>query len=250
MDAVPHPELLNTLLALGAISAASLLGSVSFAFGKRLQILLPYLLAVAGGILVATALTHLLPESVALLGDVAVASRLFLLGLLGSFLLERALSLLFQSAASGKPLAASVLLSGAVHSFVDGVAIAVAFAVGHEVGVATTLAVFLHEVPHHVVDVGVLIFSGLSRWRATALNLVATSGCAVGGVFVLAAGLRSAAFTYAVLPIAAANFLYIGLAILIPEMQRETDRRRALLQMICFTVSAIGMTALSAWEPA
>lgn len=248
MDAVPHPELVNTLLALAAISAASLLGSISFAFGKRLQMLLPYLLATAGGILVATALTHLLPESVELLGNVRRASKLFLAGLLGSFLLERALSLLFQSAASGKPLAASVLLSGAVHSFVDGVAIAVAFAVGHEIGVATTFAVFLHEVPHHVVDVGVLIFSGLSRWRATVLNILATSGCAVGGVLVLVAGLRSANFTYAVLPIAAANFLYIGLAILIPEMQRETDRRRALLQVICFVASAAGMTGLGVWE--
>lgn len=261
MDAVPHPELLNTLLALLAISVASLLGSISFAFGKRLQMVLPYLLAAASGILISTAVTHLLPESVEHLHSVRRATLLFLLGLLGSFLLERLLSIGFEYSASvghvheralagaGKPLVTSILLSGAVHSFVDGVAISVAFAVGHEAGIATTLAVFLHEVPHHVADVGVLIYSGMSRGKATLLNLVATSGCALGGVLVLLSGLKSAAFTFTVLPIAAANFLYIGLAILVPELHREKNNKRSLIQAVSFLTAAAGMTALSYWEP-
>ena len=173
------------------------------------------------------------------------ATFLFLLGLLGSFLLERLLSLAFTG---GRTLETSILLSGAAHSFVDGVAIAVAFAVGHEVGIATTLAVFLHEVPHHVADVGVLIYAGMSRGRATLLNLLATSGCAAGGVLVLLSGLKSPAFTFTVLPIAAANFLYIGLAILIPEMNREKSSRRSMIQAVSFLAAAGAMTALSYWS--
>jgi zinc and cadmium transporter len=247
MDAIPHPELLHTLPALTAISVASLLGSVTFALGKRLQSALPYLVAIAGGTLLGTAVTHLLPEAIEHLKSVRRVSFLLLLRLLGSFLLERLLSLVFNRSSadarvseesgngdhfhhthehelqSRRPLAANILFSGAVHSFVDGVAIAVAFAVSHHVGIATTIAVFLHEVPHHIADVGVLIYSGMARNRAALLNLLATSRYAIGGVLVLISGLKSAAFTFTVLPIAAANFLYIGLVILVPELHRERN---------------------------
>ena len=258
MDAAPHPELLHTLIALTAISLASLAGSVSFTLGRRLPSFLPYLVALAGGALVGTAVTHLLPESIERLGNVREAMLLLLVGLIGSFLLERLLSITLNRhfhhtyqhpPQSGRPLAFNILLSGATHSFVDGVSIAVAFAAGHRVGIVTTLAVFLHEVPHHIVDVGVLIYTGMGRGRATLLNLIATSGCAIGGVLVLIAGLKSAAFTYTLLPIAAANFLYIGLAILVPELQREENGRRSLLQLAGFVIAAALMTMLTYWSP-
>ena len=272
MDAAPHPELLHTLLALGAISVASLVGSISFALGRRLQAVLPYLVAIAGGTLLGTAVSDLLPESIEHLGSIRKTCLLLLLGLLGSFLLERLLCMALQRSSgqpvtqtdkarntsfhhthehhwySGSPLVANILLSGAVHSFVDGVSIAVAFAVSHHVGVATTIAVFLHEVPHHVADVGVLMYSGMQRGKATLLNLVATSGCAVGGVLVLLSGLKSAAFTYTFLPITAANFLYIALAILIPELQREKSSRRSLVQLGGLMAAAWLMTTLSYWR--
>ncbi len=260
MNAVPHPELLNTLLALLTISLASLLGSVSFAFGRRLQAMLPYLLAAASGILIATAVTHLLPEAIEHLKDLRETTVLFLGGLVSSFLLERLTSMVLHHpegdhvhglgmVSPKRSLTTSILLSGALHSFVDGVAIAIAFAVGHQVGIATTVAVFLHEVPHHVANVGVLIYAGLTRGRAILLNLLATSGCATGGMLVLFFGLKSPAFSFMVLPVAAANFLYIGVAILLPEMHREKDRRRSLVQMVSFVIAAAAMTALSYWEP-
>jgi zinc and cadmium transporter len=121
--------------------------------------------------------------------------------------------------------------------------------VSHQAGIATTVAVFLHEVPHHIADVGVLIYSGMGRRKATLLNLLATSGCAIGGVLVLISGMKSAAFTFTVLPIAAANFLYIGLAILIPELQRENNNRRAFVQLAGFVSAALLMTTLSYWRP-
>lgn len=274
MDAASlHPELLNTLLALAAISIASVLGSISFALGRRLEAALPYLVAIASGTLLGTALAHLLPESVEHLGSVRRVGVLLLAGLLGSFLLERILMLAsdrFSSSGgteirgtaaadfhyaheherrSGRPLVANILLSGAVHSFLDGVAIAVAFTTSHQAGMATTIAVFLHEVPHHVADVSVLIYAGMGRRRATVLNLLATSGCAVGGVLVLVSGLRSAEFTYTLLPIAAASFLYLGLAILIPEFQAARLGKRAFVQALGLVGAALLMAALSRWTP-
>lgn len=271
MDVAPHTEVIHTIVALAAISIASLVGSISFALGKRLEAALPYLVSIAAGTLLATAVTHLLPEAIDHIKSVRKTTALVLVGLLGSFALERTLTVVFRrlrapnsapagadlhfhhghehEASSGRPLVANILLSGAVHSFIDGVSIAVAFAVSHHIGMATTVAVLLHEVPHHVADVTVLIYSGLSRGRAVLLNLLATSGCALGGVLFLLSGLHSASFTYAMLPIAAANFLYIGLSILIPELHKEPNDRRAAYQMVSLAGSAALMTALSFWVP-
>jgi zinc transporter ZupT len=64
MPSLPHSEILHTLIALAIVSTASLAGSATFALGKRLNAALPYLVSAATGALLATAVTHLLPEAV------------------------------------------------------------------------------------------------------------------------------------------------------------------------------------------
>lgn len=248
---------------MAAVSLASVAGSASFALGKRLQPALPYLVSAAAGALLGTALTHLIPEGFALLGSGRLVGALLLGGFVFSFLLEHLLWLLFHqedqppaldglvsdesgrlhhkheySGTSGKALAANILFSGGVHSFIDGVAIAAGFAVGHHVGLATTIAVLIHEVPHHLADVGVLVFSGMTKARAVLLNFMATMGCALGGLAVLIFGSKFRPFTAALLPVTAANFLYIAVAILLPQLQREKQKRRSSIQTACLVGTA------------
>ena len=141
-------------------------------------------------------------------------------------------------------LSANILLGGAVHSFMDGIAIATTFVIGHNIGLATTIAVLLHEVPHHIADVGVLVYSGLTRRRAVILNTVATFGCAMGGVLVLVFG-SAANLENSLLPIAAANFLYIAVGILLPELQREQSGRRSMIQIACLVFALVLIGAMS-----
>jgi zinc and cadmium transporter len=256
MPSLPHSEILHTLIALAIVTAASLGGSATFALGKRLNPALPYLVSAATGALLATAVTHLLPEAIERLGYGGKFCVLLLTGFLFSFLLERAVWLLFQKTRSetlteveyhhhehsrpaGIPLTTNILLSGAVHSLVDGMAIAAAFAVGHNTGVATTIAVLLHEAPHHIADVGVLIYSGMTKSRAIVTNLFATSGCAVGGIAVLVLGTRVGHVSEVLLPITAANFLYVALGVLMPELQREQNGRRSIWQVVCLLVTIV-----------
>lgn len=265
MNPVRHSELLHTLIALFIVSGASVVGSISFALGKRLQAALPYLVGAAAGALLGTAITHMLPEAMERVGAGNRLSLLLITGFLISFFLERLLWILFLKGngadhsghvhLEGEPfhhdherrrqgnvgLSANILLGGAVHSFMDGIAIATSFVIGHNIGVATTIAVLLHEVPHHIADVGVLVYSGLTRRRAVILNTVATFGCALGGVLVLVFG-SAVNLANSLLPIAAANFLYIAVGILLPELQREQSGRRSLIQIAClvFTLVLIG----------
>jgi zinc and cadmium transporter len=265
MDSIRHSEILHTLIALCIVSGASVVGSISFALGRRLQAALPYLLGAAAGALLGTAVTHMLPEAMERVGAGNRLSLLLITGFLISFFLERLLWILFRKRNgnghaghlhlhaepfhhdherdrhSKMGLVGNILFGGAVHSFMDGIAIATSFLIGHNIGVATTIAVLLHEVPHHIADVGVLVYSGLTRRRAVALNLLATFGCAMGGVLVLVFGARVDLAT-SLLPIAAANFLYIAIGILLPELQREESGRRSAMQLAClvFTLLLIG----------
>jgi zinc and cadmium transporter len=268
MDAVPHSEILHTLIALSIVSGASVIGSISFTLGKRLQAALPYLVGAAAGALLGTAVTHMLPEAMERVGPGNRLNLLLITGFLISFFLERLLWILFRRGIShdhaehmdiannhfhhdherGRHskmgLAGNILIGGAVHSFMDGIAIATSFLVGHNIGVATTIAVLLHEVPHHVADVGVLVYSGLTRLRAVVLNVLATFGCAMGGVLVLVFGAR-VNLANSLLPIAAANFLYIAIGILLPELQREENGRRSAMQVACLVFTLVLIGAMS-----
>jgi zinc and cadmium transporter len=210
----------------------------------------------------------MLPEAMERVGIGNRLSMLLITGFLISFFLERLLWIVFGKGSghdhvghlhpdsdpmhhgherdlhSHVGLVGNILLGGAVHSFMDGIAIATSFLVGHNIGVATTIAVLLHEVPHHIADVGVLVYSGLTRFRAVALNLLATFGCALGGVLVLLFGAR-VNLANSLLPIAAANFLYIAIGILLPELQREQSGRRSAMQIACLVFALLLIGAMS-----
>jgi zinc and cadmium transporter len=49
------------------------------------------------------------------------------------------------------------LVGDMVHNFIDGLVVASAFLLSMPVGIATALAVLLHEIPQEIGDFGVLI---------------------------------------------------------------------------------------------
>ncbi|KAJ3079973.1 hypothetical protein HK102_003394 [Quaeritorhiza haematococci] len=134
-----------------------------------------------------------------------------------------------------KPIAHLILIGDALHNFVDGLAIGASFATSAKSGVATSLAVLLHEIPHELGDHSVLIASGLTVLRATLLNalsnLTAFIGSFVGILLVTSASESGPTFPSNatspehdarrwILALAAGNFIYIALAGLVPELNR------------------------------
>jgi zinc and cadmium transporter len=125
-----------------------------------------------------------------------------------------------------------VLVGDSIHNSLDGVLIAAAFLSSIQLGVVTTLAVAAHEIPHRVGDFAILVHAGLSRLRALLLNL-ATGIASVVGAVAAYYGLRQVMgalpFTLA---FAAAGFLYIAVAGLIPGLHRRSDPRTSVIQII------------------
>ena len=125
-----------------------------------------------------------------------------------------------------------VLVGDSLHNALDGVLIAAAFLSSMSLGVLTTFAVAAHEIPHRVGDFAILVQAGLSRPRALLLNL-ATGIASVVGAAAAYFGLRQAmgALPYA-LAVAAAGFLYIAVANLIPGLHRRADPRTSAIQIL------------------
>jgi zinc and cadmium transporter len=125
-----------------------------------------------------------------------------------------------------------VLIGDSLHNALDGVLIAAAFLSNASLGVLTTLAVAAHEIPHRVGDFAILVQAGFSRPRALLFNL-ATGLAALLGAGVAYFALREslAALPYAV-AFAAAGFLYIAVAGLIPGLQRRSDPHSSAVQVV------------------
>jgi zinc and cadmium transporter len=226
-------NLLSTLL---SVALAAWLG---FNYLARV---IDKLVPVSAGLLLATAITHLLPEAFHSEADPHVLGWIILAGILGLFLLEK-LALIHhthhhegdlhhhahghdrhEAGRGGVPL----LIGDAFHNFADGVVIAGAFLVDVHLGVLATLAVMAHEIPHEIGDFMILLNAGFTRRRAFAFNLLSGMSAVVGGVvgyFVLEAS--QSLLPYA-LAIAAASFIYIALSDLLPEMMRRSSLAKSL----------------------
>ncbi|HEY0766780.1 MAG TPA: ZIP family metal transporter [Steroidobacteraceae bacterium] len=137
-----------------------------------------------------------------------------------------------------------VLVGDSIHNALDGVLIAAAFLTSRPLGVVTTFAVAAHEIPHRVGDFAILVQAGLSRPRALLLNL-ATGIASLIGAIAAYFGLRQAigALPYA-LAFAAAGFLYIAVAGLIPGLHRRSDPRTSATQVILISLG-IAVIALA-----
>ena len=125
-----------------------------------------------------------------------------------------------------------VLIGDSVHNVLDGILIAAAFLQNKPLGFVTTFAVAAHEIPHRLGDFALLVNSGMSQRRALVLNMATGLAAVVGGI-VAYFGLRRAMgmLPYA-LAVAAAGFLYIAVAGLIPALHRRADPRTSFTQVV------------------
>lgn len=260
-------DLIRVVVATSAIALLSLTG-IAFLFlgGRKPGRWLLSLVALSTGAMLGNAVFHLLPESIES-GELAGLDLMqTLLVLVGGFVL----SFLFEQAFSAhhchsdahhgsevpshhcheeiRPFAPLVLWTDALHNFIDGLIIAASFSVSPALGVTTTLAVALHEVPQELGDFAVLVYGGYRRKRALALNFLSASTVVVGGVagYYLASGVSSA--IPILLPFAAGSFLYVAAADLLPELKHDEDARETALHVTIFLLGLAMMYLFAGME--
>ena len=150
-----------------------------------------------------------------------------------------------HSHAHGRDAASGVLviIGDSIHNALDGVLIAAAFLTSFPLGLVTTFAVAAHEIPHRVGDFAILVHSGMSRRRALVMNMATGLTSIVGGVAAYFGLQRTVGALPYALALAAAGFLYIAVAGLIPGLHRRVDPRTSLAQVV---LMALGIATI-AW---
>ncbi|MEW6142124.1 MAG: ZIP family metal transporter [Chloroflexota bacterium] len=228
------------------ISLIAFAGLLVFAFkGEWLNKTLLVLVALSSGALLGGAFLHLVPEAISELGGSLSVFLYLLLGFCLFFILEQFLHWRHQHGTTHgvKPFSYLILVSDGVHNFIDGLVIAASFVVSFPVGIATTMAVALHEIPQELGDFGVLVYGGFSKFRALTFNYISAVTAIVGGVIgYLASSIIHGSIVY-LLPFAAGNFIYIAAADLIPEIKHAVSLRRSILHFCVFLIG-IGIMLL------
>jgi len=244
---------LYTLVSVAIVSLISLIGILTLSIRpQRLKTLVLFLVSFAVGGLFGDALIHLIPEAFEQLGSGPATSLFIVAGLLLFFSLEKFLRWqhchIPTSDEHIHPVATLNLVGDAVHNFMDGVIIAVGFSASIQIGIATTLAVLLHEIPQEIGDFGILIHKGLSVPQALALNFFSALTSFAGAVLALTIGPQVTGFTAYCLPITAGGFLYIAGSDLIPELHHGEDMRLSTsLKQLGFIILGIAVMAVLAF---
>ncbi len=238
------------------VSLVSLVGLVAVSMSEtRLRNLASFFISFAVGALLGDAFIHLIPETFSGETEPIYGSLLILGGMLVFFAVEK----LVRHRHGGlhrhhhtvnhhnRPELATINVFGdAIHNFIDGVLIGASYLASPTLGVSTTVAVLLHEIPEEFGDFSILIHSGIGVRKAIWLNLASASMAVLGALLALLAGSFAGEIVVEVLlPITAGGFVYIAAADLIPELQEDRSLRGLVTQM-SLMVMGIALIALLA----
>lgn len=246
--------LLCTALSVLIISAFSFLGT--FVMTIRATVvsrIMIYLVSFATGAMLGTVFLHLLPEVMEHSEEPLIGSVLVFAGLLIAFAIEKFIHWHHchhtehdeHEGRHTHPVGPLILIGDGIHNFLDGMLIASAFFVSIPLGVATAVAIVIHEVPQEWSDIALLLHSGFSRRKAFLWNTVSSCAAIAGAAVAVLFSRSVEGIEFFLLPIAAGNFLYIATTDLIPELHKETRLRKTLLQVLLLTLG-IGLMAILA----
>ncbi len=235
------------------VSLVSLVGV--FTLGLKEEILKKYIfvfISLAVGALLGDAFIHLIPEAIENSPHTTLTGTLIILGIIIFFILEKFLHWHHHGEDKNDdhihPVGKLVLFSDGVHNFIDGVIIGASFLVSIPTGVATTIAVIMHEIPQEIGDFAVLLHSGYSKSRALWLNFISALVSALGLFTVLMLSQIQEAISLYFIPIAAGGFIYIALTDLIPELQKTKNLKHSGLQILAVLLGIGSMILLTFLE--
>lgn len=238
--------MLYSLLAAGSVSLISLVGALALGEVRHARTLHRLILPIAVGVFLSVAFVELIPETLEaseLGGAIAI-----LIGFLGFYLLSHFLDTYHHHHADDHDGcnthgARKLLIGDSIHNLADGIVIATSFMIDPLVGVATTIAIALHEVPQEIAEYSVLRTAGYSPSRALWLNFMSATAVICGVLLAYLAHEYVVEYTFVLTGIAAGNLLYIATGDLLPEL-RESHREHFGKTFIATLMGVVLMTAL------
>ena len=234
------------------VSLISFIGIFAFSLNQKILNKSVFLfVSLAVGALFGDAIIHLIPEAFGMIQNTAIASLFILIGIISFLVLEKFLRWRHshghdceydecndKKLGAIKPMGTLIIASDSLHNFIDGIIIGASYLISIEIGIATTVAIILHEIPQEISDFALLIHAGFSKIKALALNFISALSAVMGTVVVFVFGTMTESFVPAAIAFAAGGFLYIAGSDLVPEIHKISNFKKSLQQ---FTAIIIGV---------
>jgi len=228
------------------VSLIAIIGIITFMFNeKTFKKLLLFLVALAAGALMGGAFIHLIPEAVEEFNTNNIFTFV-LVGFILFFLIEKVLH--WHHCHTGKKhvhtFAYMNIVGECLHNFIDGLIIAAAFVTNINLGIVTTIAVALHEIPQEIGDFGVLVYGGFKKAKALLLNFFCALTAVLGGLIgYFLSKFAESSITF-LIPFAAGGFIYIAASDLIPEIRKEPKLKKSLQTFAVFILGILIMYSI------
>jgi len=237
---------LYSLISVGLIALSSFAGVFIFLIKEStLKRIITFLISFSVGVILGTAFLTLIPESLNYSSNVLI---FIIVGFLFSFSLEKFIKCIYYYRSQDfdkniRIFAYINLFADIIQNFIVGIIISTSYIVSIPFGISTTTALLLNELPQEVSDLAILIHGGFERKKAVLINFLSTSTTILGGITGIMIGSTNLNFVYFLLSFATGNFIYIASVDLIPELNKETNLKRSVLQLI-FMVFGVLLIAL------
>ena len=244
------------------VSFISLIGIFALSLNQKFLNRSVFLLvSLAVGALFGDAIIHLIPEAFSRIQNPAIVSLFILIGIISFLILEKFLRWRHshghdceyngcdnEKSDAIKPIGPLIIASDGLHNFIDGIIIGISYLISIEIGIATTVAIILHEIPQEISDFALLIHAGFSKIKALALNFISAFSAVVGTIVVFVFGTTTESFVPIMIAFAAGGFLYIAGSDLVPEIHKTSDFKKSLQQFATIIIGIGIMFALLLFE--
>ena len=239
-----------TLISVFIVSLISFMGILTLTFKiDKINKILLYLVSFSAGALLGDAFIHLLPEITGKTSQNLNTSLFILIGIIIFFILEKFIH--WQHCHGNlteknhiHPFAYTNLVGDGLHNFIDGLIIAASYIISIPAGIATTIAVILHEIPQEIGDFSILLHGGFSKTKALFLNFLTALAAVAGAIAVILIGKTLENLELFLIPLTIGGFIYIANSDLIPELHKETNIKRSIIQLIAFISGILIMLIL------
>ena len=200
-----------------------------------------YLISFAAGVLLTTAFLNLLPESIELTKS---SSSMFLspyffllLGFAMFYILEQAIVIhtCQEEGCNTHSFGIIAAIGIAFHSLIDGVIIGIGFEVDYRIGLVSTVAVLVHELPEGIFTLGILLHAKMAVKKAVFYTVIVALATPVGAVVANAFAQKISLLVLGnIIAFAAGTFFYIGASDLLPQTHQIS--RKANVPLVIFLV--------------
>lgn len=246
------------ILASLIISLISFSGSILFIFKEaKIRKYMIIFVAIAAGTMLGTTFTELIPESFELFeeltpsddghghGGLLSPGLFILLGILAFYFIEKYIHWHHhhEIGCHKHSLSTLAIVGDGFHNLIDGILIGITFMVDVRVGIFTTLAIALHEIPQEIGDLSILLHSGMSKYKALFWNFASALVSVFGAVFAYFFLSGSQYVLPFLIAFTAGSFIYISLTDIVPEINKK-DHPVSQNIITFFFIFGIGLTIL------